>query len=191
MTYAGDITILDADSHIMELPGWLEEYADPGDRERIRPLYLGAAGAAADEAIAAAQQRKGDEDAALRLEDALMKAKGWNALGAFDSGERARALDLLGFERQFVFSTFATAQFVSDDLETIYAGTRAHNRAMGAWCADDPRLIGVAWLPMDDSELAAAAVDEALAFGCGAIHVPSTPPRDKGPTHPDFDPMWP
>ena len=190
MTYAGDLTILDADSHIMELPGWLEEYADPGDRERIRPLYLGAAGAGADKAIEAAQQRQHDEEAALKLEEALMKAKGWNALGAFDSAERARAMDLLGFERQFVFSTFATGQFASDDLDTIYAGTRAHNRAMGAWCADDSRLIGVAWVPMNDSELAAAAVDEAIAFGCGAIHVPSRPPKDKAPTHPDFDPMW-
>src|SRR3954467_5721829 len=189
MTYAGDRVILDADSHIMELPGWLEEYADPDDREALRPLYLGAAGAAADQAIAAAQERKGDEAAAQRLEEALMKAKGWSALGAFDSAERARALDLLGFPQQFVFSTFATPQFASDDIETLYAGTRAHNRAMGAWCGDDDRLIGVAWVPMDDSSRPAAAVDEAISFGCGAIHVPSTPPRDKAPTHPDFDPM--
>src|SRR5437763_10914384 len=131
MTYAGDRAILDADSHIMELPGWLEEYADPADRDAVRPLYLGAAGAAADQAIAAAQERKGDRAAAERLEEALMKAKGWGALGAFDPAERSRALDLLGFERQFVFSTFATAQFRTESLEDIYAGTKAHNRAMG------------------------------------------------------------
>src|SRR5204862_96134 len=92
--------------------------------------------------------------------------------------------------RQFVFSTFATTQFASDDIATIYAGTRAHNRAMGAWCGEDDRLIGVAWVPMHDAEAAAAAVDEALGFGGGAIHVPSLPPKDKAPTHPDFDPMW-
>ena len=190
MSYAGDRAILDADSHIMELPGWLEEYADPADRDAIRPLYLGAAGAAADKAIEAAERRRGDQAAAERLEEALLTAKGWGALGAFDPGERSRALDLLGFERQFVFSTFATAQFRGDSLETIYAGTKAHNRAMGAWCADDPRLIGVAWVPMDDAALAAAAVDEAIEFGCGAIHVPSAPPKEKGPTHPDYDGVW-
>src|SRR3954464_12641026 len=114
MTYAGDRVILDADSHIMELPGWLEEYADPDDREGLRPLYLRAAGAAADRAIAAAQGRKGDSAGAQRLEEALLKAKGWGALGAFDSAERSRALDLLGFQQQFVFSTFATAQFRMD-----------------------------------------------------------------------------
>jgi predicted TIM-barrel fold metal-dependent hydrolase len=190
MAYADGRTIFDADSHIMELPGWLEEYADPADREVIRPLYLGAAGAAADEAIRAAEERRGDEAAAVRLEDALMKAKGWGALGAFDPAERTRALDLLGFEKQFVFSTFATSQFASKEANVTYAGTRAHNRAMGAWCADDPRLVGVAWIPLDDAEEAVRAVDEALEFGCGAMHLPSAPPRDKGPTHPDYDPMW-
>ena len=37
-------TVYDADSHIMELPDWLESYAEPGVRDRIRPLYLGGAG---------------------------------------------------------------------------------------------------------------------------------------------------
>jgi predicted TIM-barrel fold metal-dependent hydrolase len=119
-----------------------------------------------------------------------MKAKGWSALGAFDPGERTRALDLLGFEKQFVFSTFAAAQFASKDVSATYAGTRAHNRAMGTWCSDDDRLIGVAWIPLDDPDQAVQAVDEALAFGCGAMHLPSAPPRDKAPTHPDYDPMW-
>src|SRR3712207_2803836 len=45
--------IFDADSHVMELPGWLEQYADAGLRERLRPLYLGGAGKLAEEAIAA------------------------------------------------------------------------------------------------------------------------------------------
>jgi len=67
MPYAAGRTYFDADSHIMELPGWLEEFADPADRERLRPLALGAAGAMADVAIAAAQQRRGDQAAAEAL----------------------------------------------------------------------------------------------------------------------------
>ena len=45
-TYAGTKRILDADSHVMELPGWLSQYADARTREILRPLELGAAGAA-------------------------------------------------------------------------------------------------------------------------------------------------
>src|SRR3954453_17107557 len=47
---------------------------------------------------------------ALALEDALLTKKGWDALGAVDAAERSRALDLLGFDRQLVFSTFAPTQ---------------------------------------------------------------------------------
>jgi uncharacterized protein len=190
MTYADGLAVYDADSHLMELPGWLEEHAEPSERELLRPLHLGAAGALADEAVTRAAARRSDPDAARRLEDRLMTAKGWSALGAFEPTERSRALDLLGFDRQLVFSTFAATQFVGSNIDRAYAGARAHNRAMGAWCADDPRLVGVGFVPLDDPERATAAVDDVIAFGCGAVHLPSAAPREKAPTHPDYRPMW-
>src|SRR5262245_14094370 len=116
MPYAEGRTYYDADSHLMELGGWLATYADPDLRDRIRPLALGGAGKLADEAVRAAEQRRGDEDSARALEADVMAKKGWHALGAFDRTERSRALDLLGFESQLVFSTFAATQFISDDL---------------------------------------------------------------------------
>jgi predicted TIM-barrel fold metal-dependent hydrolase len=61
---------------------------------------------------------------------------------------------------------------------------------MGAWCADDPRLVGVGFVPLDDPERATAAVDELIAFGCGAVHLPTASPRTKAPTHPDYAGMW-
>jgi predicted TIM-barrel fold metal-dependent hydrolase len=189
MAYA-ERRILDADGHIMELPGWLENYADPGLRDRIRPLYLGAAGALADEAIERAQQRQGDAAAATALEAAVLKAKGWNALGAFDPAERSRALDLLGFEKQIVFPTFAHTQYATGDKELLYGGTRAHNRAMGDFCSDDDRLIGVASIPLADPEQDLQAIEEGLGFGCRAVQVPSAPANDISPTHPDYDKVW-
>ena len=190
MPYAEGRVYYDADSHVMELPHWLEEYADADTRERIRPLYLGGAGALADKAVEEAERRQGDADAARALEDALMKAKGWNALGAFDAGERSRALDLLGFDAQLVFSTFAGTQYGGKDLDLLYSGTRAENRAMAAFCADDPRLIAVGTVPWADPERTLAAVDEAINLGCGAVHVPSHPGRGVSPTHPDYEPVW-
>src|SRR5262249_22269925 len=114
MPYAEGRTYYDADSHLMELDDWLAGYADPGVREKIRPLHLGAAGALADQAVAEAAERRGDVARAQALEHALMRAKGWSALGAFDPAERSRALDLLGFAKQLVFSTFAPTQFLGD-----------------------------------------------------------------------------
>src|SRR5215470_6606020 len=150
MPYAEGRTFYDADSHLMELGDWLVQYADPGLRDRIRPLYLGAAGALAEQAVAEATARRGDPVAAQRLEAHLMDAKGWRALGAFDPAERSRALDLLGIHKQLVFSTFAATQFASDDFDLLYGGARAHNRAMADFCSHDERLIAVGFVPWGD-----------------------------------------
>ena len=98
--YAGDRVVYDADSHLMELPGWLVEYADPDVRELIRPLYLGGAGALADDAIAQAEARRADGEHAGTVE--IMSDKGWHALGAFDAGRafaRIRSARLRGAAR--------------------------------------------------------------------------------------------
>jgi len=190
MAYAEGRTYYDADSHLMELGDWLVRYADPAVRKRIRPLSLAGAGALAEHAIAAAEARRGDPAQARALEDQLLTAKGWQALGAFDPAERSRALDLLGFEQQLVFSTFAATQFMGDDPELLYGGTRAHNRAMTDFCAHDPRLAPVGMVPWADPQETAKLATEAIALGCRAILVPSHPPRDKSPTHPDYHPFW-
>jgi predicted TIM-barrel fold metal-dependent hydrolase len=189
-TYAGGRTICDADSHVMELPDWLPRYADPEIRDRIRPLYLGGAGALAEDAVQRAATRQGDEAAAVALEAELMTKKGWHALGAFDPAERSRALDLLGFESQLVFSTFAATQFTGADPELVDGGLRAHNRAMADFCSDDARLVAVAQTAWSTPERAQAALEDALALGCGAVLVPSHPGPGPSPTHPDYDRFW-
>ena len=188
--YAKGRTFFDADSHLMELSDWLVQYADPGVRDKIRPLNLGGAGAMADKAVQDAEARRGDPAAAAKLEENIMGAKGWSALGAFDPEERSRALDLLGFERQLVFSTFAAGQYISEDLELLYGGTRAHNRAIADFCSQDERLIPVGSVFFADPEQTTEAVKEAIDMGCGAILVPSLPAKELSPFHPDFDPMW-
>src|SRR5438445_8071561 len=189
MTYAEGRVFYDADSHVMETSDWLATYADPDVRERIRPLQLGGAGRLAEQAVQDADARRAGTITLDAIEDGLMTRKGWSAYGAFDPDERSHALDLLGFAKQLVFSTFAPTQFLDDDPDLLYGGTRAHNRAMGEFCAHDDRLIA-GFVPLNDPQRAAEAVDEALAFGCGAILVPSHPPRTHSPTHPDLDGVW-
>jgi hypothetical protein len=84
MPYALGRTFYDADSHLMEFSEWLPQYADPAIRDRIRPLHLGGAGGSAAQLIERARRRGGNQEATLKLEDNLMGAKGWLALGAFD-----------------------------------------------------------------------------------------------------------
>ena len=120
-----------------------------------------------------------------------MHDKGWHALGAFDRAERSNALDRLGFAAQLVFSTFAPTQFMGGDVELLFAGTRAHNRAMVDFSADDARLLPVGFVPWAAPELTLQATSEAIDLGCAAVLLPSVPPRDGiSPTHPDHHALW-
>jgi hypothetical protein len=82
MPYLEGRTFYDADSHLMELNGWLPKYADPSIREKIRPLYLGGAGAHAEQSIKDAEERRKNPEAALALEANLMNAKGMVSPGS-------------------------------------------------------------------------------------------------------------
>jgi predicted TIM-barrel fold metal-dependent hydrolase len=191
MPYVDDRIVYDADSHVMELEGWLSGYADPGVRDALRPLFLEGAGAFVRETIAKAEQRRDDAAAMAALEADIMHDKGWLGLGAFDPEQRSRALDHLGFAAQLVFSTFAPTQFEGKDLELLYGGTQAHNRAMADFCAHDARLLPVAYVPWGPPDLTLQLAQEAIDLDSAAILVPSVPPRDgNSPTHPDYHPFW-
>jgi len=188
VTYANGRVIHDADSHIMEPADWLVAHADPGLGDRL---------ATKDQPQRIASQvdaaRLRGSDAAAReaaAQDLIAGPKGWIAYGAFDPDERSQALDKLGFGRQLVFATSSLGIFrTSKTPDVVYGGARAHNRAMAQFCAD-PRLVGVAYVPLDDPDRALDTAAEAINLGCGAVWVPSTPAGDRSPGHPDLDPFW-
>jgi predicted TIM-barrel fold metal-dependent hydrolase len=190
MAYAGDRHILDADSHLMELPGFLDPYIDQAMAERLRGRDLAAFKPVLDAAVRLAEERKADPGKAATARERLLEDKGWMALGAFDPQERSQALDLLGFQAQLVFATFAALMFAGRDLDRLYAGSRAQNHAVAAFCAGDDRLLPVGFVPLADPARAVEAAREAIALGCAAVQVPSTAAGDRSPTHPDLDPFW-
>jgi predicted TIM-barrel fold metal-dependent hydrolase len=189
----------DADSHIMELPDFLKKYADPKLRDEI-PEVNYKASLVTDEEVAVIvgqgnRHSAGHVAAQIALGDRLIESsKEIQALGAFDSGDRSRALDLLGFKRQLVFATHSVAMPFSPSSkiapELRYGAARAHNRHMADFCSGDARLLGVAIIPLDEPELAIAELDAALAAGLKAVWVPHRPPAERSPGHLDFDPFW-
>jgi predicted TIM-barrel fold metal-dependent hydrolase len=194
MPYAHRPHIHDADSHLMEGLTWLRDHADAKTRELLPDLtrLLDKGGAGAGKAIQAGEARRNDPEKTAALEDdVIASAKGWSALGAMDSSERTRALDLLGFDSQLVFSTFSVGLFAfDDDPAVVYGGTSAHNRMMSDFCGGDDRLVAVGFLPLDDPERSLATVSEALDLGCGALWVAHATSSGRSPAHVDNDPVW-
>ena len=200
MTYAPpNRPFYDADSHIMELPDFLRDYADAAIRDQIPPVSYAASLVTDEEvdAIVANGKRHTAEhvDTQIALGDELIaKSKEIQALGAFDRDDRSVALDMLGFRKQLVFAThsvatpFSPSRTLSADVR--YGATRAHNRAMGEFCAADDRLMGVGIVPLEDPDLALLELEFALSAGLEAIWVPHHPAGERSPGHVDLAAFW-
>ncbi len=197
MTYAADRVLYDADSHIMELPTFLTDFADPHIRDALPPIDFGANSGLQrnlDTLVAqGGRHLEADVQKALEMGDDILRGpKGYDAPGAFNAEERSRVLDLLGFRKQLVFASVSEGMVFSTrtDLDVRYGAARAHNRAMHAFCAADERLMGVAAITLDDPARALAELDTVLADGCGAVWVPHRDCGGRSPGHDDLDPFW-
>ena len=190
MPYAEGRVVLDADSHVMELPDFLDDYLPAEQVDMLAKGFLEPRRELLDRARAAAAERGSDEEAAREAEARLFRDKGWMAMGGWDPRERSRVLDLLGFDGQLVFPTFAPLLYkLSKDVGT-YVGADALNRALLDFCSGDDRLLAVASVSLKDPDRAVAAATKAIEAGSAAVLVPSTAPGDRAPTHPDLDPFW-
>ena len=193
MSYSGERVIFDADSHLMELPDFLTRHAPAAVRDRIPPIIESTTGTFED---GSRFDRGGhDEETQARLfamGDNVTKGPKWHeALGAFNGAERAATLDLLGFRRQVVFSSFC-ARLIFEKLpaDLRYEVAAAHNRAMAEFCDADDRLMGVAMVPLDDPDAALVEIAAAHDLGLTSIWISSDPPAGRSPGHIDHEVIW-
>jgi predicted TIM-barrel fold metal-dependent hydrolase len=193
MTYSEGRRYYDSDSHLMETLSWLHDHATPEEAKLLSELSPENAGKGVKKAIAQAEARRASsEQTAKLLEQPIISGpKGWFAYGASTSDERKKALDLLGFQRQLIFPTFALGQFArSEDPDVLYAGASALNRGMARFCADDERMLAVGYLPLQDPARALAALEAGVTAGVSAFWVSADPVGERSPSHVDHEPIW-
>src|SRR3954471_9461971 len=191
MAYVEGRLVYDADSHIHEPPGYAESYADPSIRAELA------------ERLAKYRKPPGQQEAVAKQRDPEFRAKDAEeillrknslAVGAVIREDRSRALDLLGFGAQLVFTTTyldPLRDFDTDaEVDLAYAMARAHNRGMVDFCSVDPRLLPVCYVPFCDIDRAVEMTKEAIEVGAAAIKIASHPPRHHSPSHVGFDGVW-
>jgi uncharacterized protein len=190
MSYTRGRIVHDADSHVMETKDWITPFVEAEFQGKVPALGEGFG--RLESIIEAAKQRKHDPVAdAKAAENPIAGVKGWGAYGAFDPDERKKVLDDLGFVSQLVFPTAGLLPMrLTSDEATRYAASRAYNRAIASFCATDERLVAVAYVPLDNVELALKGAREALDQGCGAVMFSNGAPGGRSPGHPDLDPFW-
>lgn len=200
MTYAQHRRIIDADSHVIELDDFLTNAATHEHIDKIQPMSaqteLPTNQAGLDRGRDLFQKRQANPETMAKFEAALLdnRKSGWNRIGAFDPRERSHALDLFGFEIQWVLPTFAFHQVAhvgTHDL--LEAGAYTLNKAMGEFCSHDPRLKAIGYVPLSlGPDRALAIARQGLTDGCYTFMVDTNEPDDKALsfTHLDFDPVW-
>lgn len=195
MGYAGTRRIIDADSHLIELDDFVTIAASPSELPLIPRMdaqqNLPVSAEALERGRELFAKRRSDPAVMARFEAGLLDASksGWSRLGAFDPAERSHCLDLFGFQAQLVLGTYAYHQVVhSRDRDVLVAGTRALNRAMGAFCSHDQRLKAIGFVPARlGPEAAGELMDEGFADGCYSFMIDTNEPNDdaRSFTHPE------
>ena len=126
MPYASGRVIHDADAHIMETPGFLNDHLEAKFRATVGDSVLFPRHEGFHSTRLAAKPRA-DFD-----EQQIMLAKNWDALGAHVKQDRPRSVDLLGFASQLMFTTallnYSSVLEGGKDADLTYAVARAHTR---------------------------------------------------------------
>ena len=191
MPYASGRVIHDADAHIMEVPGFLEQHLEARYRAIVTNTVLFPRREGFHSHLTDAHRSGASE---TFDESQIMIAKNWDALGSYRRQDRTRSIDLLGFSSQLMFTTallnFSTVLESGRDHDLAYAVARAHTRHMVDFCAVDRRLLPTGYVPLLDFERTATAAREAIELGAKALLIPSRCPDNHSPSHIGFDPLW-
>ena len=192
MSYIENRIVHDADAHIMETPGWLDAYATAATTRKLRARFPSSAERQA--ALQALVARH--DDAQYRAKDAaeIMLRKNHAATGAFRREDRPRALDLIGVASQLVFPTTSNVWLEQlgqeSDVDLLYDTAAATNRSQVDFCAVDPRLLAVGYVPLEDLTRTPLAAQQALEMGCKALLIPWACPRHHATSHVALDALW-
>ena len=193
-------TVHDADSHITEYDGWMEDYASEYVRENLDEPFLKLEDIPQlQPVIAQAKNRLAGHDPELteHLRSDLFGSPGKRnlmaAYGAVNSEERRDSLDIAGISSQLVFPglVFASRFAGSKDPKVVYGGSEAMNRGMVDFCAvDKQRLLSVGYLSLKDPDLALESAKQAIDMGIKSLWMRSDAYEGRAPSHIAYDPIW-
>ncbi|MET0577186.1 MAG: hypothetical protein ABW122_00900, partial [Ilumatobacteraceae bacterium] len=168
---------VDADGHILEPPTLWEEYIDPEFRDRALRFRVDEQGL---EELEIAGQRSqmsrrgspsvlgamGDPDLIAMQKDPERTYLREAPYGSMDPKERIEVLDAEHIDTAILYTTVGLlweAEVLDPALAQAY--TKAYNRWICEFCADEPRLVPTAHLSLSDPVAAAKELERAVGEG--------------------------
>ena len=190
MPYISERIVHDADTHLMEVPNWLDEYGTSIVRNAFKKRF----GQRSEDWVYDLKTKHEIEEYRANIATELMARKNHDALGAFNREDRSLAVDLIGVRSQLVFPTSPNVWLEElehgDDLNLLYETASATNRAQVDFCSHDKRLLPVGYVPLASIDRASVAAQEAIELGAKALLIPWTCPKNHATSHVGFDAVW-
>ena len=193
---------VDADGHILEPPDLWERYLEPKYRDRalriipdengLEELSIGGdRSRMSRKGFPSTLGAMGDPDLRAMQLDPARTYLSEAPFGSMDPRERVKLLDAEGIDAVVLYTTVGLLwEAELEDTELSQAYTRAYNRWICEFCANEPRLVPTAHLSLSDPHAAARELERAVAEGArGAYVAPFT--HDAKPLgHPDNHPVF-
>lgn len=194
MPYVEDRIIHDADAHTMEPPEWLDEFATARVSQYARDNFSIGENEPVFAQIEKSRELQQQDDFRASAEAEVMLRKNYQAHGAWDPADRSEALDYMGFASQLVFpsmpNTLLEAMEHAAPAELTYEAASAANRAQIEFCSHDDRLLPIAYIPLQDLDMAGPCATEAIESGAAALLIPNRMPKNHAHSHVGFDSVW-
>ena len=201
MTLASDIQFVDADGHVLEHPSGMLDYAPEAYRDRIWHIETDAKGTEwmiMDTQRVPANGLSLAGTAGMSAEDRARARRGELRYtevrpAAFNAKARLADLDTDGIDISVLYPTFLLGIQGHPDVEFADVQCRAYNDWLSDHVRDsDDRLFGVAVVPQQDIQRAAAEIRRAAKLpGMVAVLIRPNPTENWKPfSDPVYDPIW-
>ena len=193
---------VDADGHILEPPTLWEEYIDPEFRDRALRIVLdengleelelnGHRSAMSRRGFPSTLGAMGAPDLVEMQRDPERTYLREAPFGSMDPRERIEVLDAENIDSAILYTTVGLLwEAEIEDPALAQAYTKAYNRWICEFCADEPRLVPTAHLSLGDPVAAARELERAVGEGARGGYVAPFHHNGVPLGHPDNDPVF-
>ena len=191
-----DLTIISADSHIVEPPELWVERLDKKYRDQAPHTVRGYEGREGEWFIIGIRaipvtNMFGTGIAGADLPDFFKKTFDAAPASVWDPAERLKEQDVDGVKGEVLFASFGLSLYMLDDVEFRRACFRAYNDYIAEYCSHDcNRLVGVGMVDLEDIPAAITELKYCADKGLRGVMIWSYPPPDRLYSHRGYEPFW-
>ena len=191
-----DLTIISADSHMIEPPNLWVDRIEKKYRVRAPHTVKGYEGREGEWYVVGPKAVPvttmfGTGVAGKDIPDYFKSGFDDAPASVWDPAERLKEQDVDGISAEVLFTSYGLMLFGLDDAEFRRACYRVYNDYVAEYTSHDPnRLVGVGMVDLEDIPAAVAELKHCADKGLRGAMIWSYPPPERPYSDPDYGPFW-